>query len=297
MRPDRETLTVCQQLLVELAACDYLTASQAARLLAKERSLTYIREQFRWLVSAGLALSLESRFVTMPRVYTPTRKGREYAGLLCGISSDKRFRPSEERDKARNEYFITHTLAVTDVLIAARLLAKTIPGITLTRMFTEQALKRKIYVELPAPTGHGTAQPRTIFVEPDASVDFLIQKTWQNFLHIEVYRNLPPAEWRFKQKIHGYVTYAITGQHEALFHTPSLSIAVIAQTEQMATTLKQWIEEALQDMGQEEEGDWFFFCSLNPATVSPEEMFLAPVWESAFSTTKTPLLVLEEETK
>src|SRR5918992_3064604 len=293
MRPDLETLTVSQQLLVELDACDYFTASQAARLLEKERSLTYIREQFRWLVSTGLAVSLESRFVTLPRVYTPTRKGREYASLLCGTATDKRFRPAEERDKARNELFITHTLAVSDVLIASRLLAKRSPAITLSRMFTERQLRRQIYVALPEPTRNGTAQQRTVCIEPDASCDFLIQKAWQNFVRIEVYRNLPPAEWRFQQKIAGYVTYAESGLHEQLFQTPALSIAVIAASKPMATTLKRWTEEALQAMGRPEEGQMFFFGSINPATVSTEELFLSPVWQQAFSSTKTPLLVLE----
>src|SRR5918992_5834123 len=182
MHPDRETLTVSHQLLVELDACEYLTASQAARLLEKERSLTYIREQLRVLVRAGLAVSLESRFVTLPRVYMPTKKGRDYASLLCGTASDRRFRPAEERDKARNELFITHTLAVSDVLIASRLLAKCSPAITLNRMFTERQLRRQISVSLPDPTGNGTTQTRAITIEPDASVDFLIAHTWQNFV-------------------------------------------------------------------------------------------------------------------
>lgn len=293
MRPHTEPLTVSHHLLVELAACDYLTPSQAARLLEKERSLTYIREQLRSLSTAKLVLSLEGGSVTMPRVYTLTRKGREYASLLCSTPTDKRFRPSEERDKARNEYFITHTLAVTDVLIAARLLEKTTPGITLKRMFTERALRGVISVRLPDATGNGMTHPRTISIAPDASLDFLIQKTWQNFLHIEVYRNLPPAEWRFKQKIKGYVTYAISGQHEVLFHTPSLSIVVIAQSEPMATTLKRWTEQALQESNQTEHGELFFFTSLNPATASPEELYLSPVWQQAFGTAKIPLLILE----
>jgi hypothetical protein len=49
----------------------------------------------------------------------------------------------------------------------------------------------------------------------------------------------------------------------------------------------------LATTNQHGEGDWFFFCSVNPATASTEEMFLAPVWEQALRTTKTPLLVLE----
>jgi hypothetical protein len=98
---------------------------------------------------------------------------------------------------------------------------------------------------------------------------------------------------RYKQKIQGYVTYVATGQHESLFATSALSLTVIAVTEQLATLLKHWTEEALRERESIADGDWFFFCSLDPATASPEQLFLAPVWEQAFSTTKTPLLVLE----
>jgi len=156
-------------------------------------------------------------------------------------------------------------------------------------MYTERELRRKISVAMTA----GNTHSRMICIEPDAGLDFTIQGTWRDFFHIEVYRNLPPAEWRFKQKIQGYVTYVDTGQHAALFHTSALSIAVIAATSQMATTLKRWTEEALQAIGRPEEGEWFFFCSLDAASASPEEMFLSPVWEKAFGTTTTPLLMLE----
>jgi hypothetical protein len=61
----------------------------------------------------------------------------------------------------------------------------------------------------------------------------------------------------------------------------------------MAATLKRWTEEVLAEMERQPEGEWFFFSSLNAATASPEEMYLAPVWEQAFGSTKTPLLVLE----
>jgi hypothetical protein len=61
----------------------------------------------------------------------------------------------------------------------------------------------------------------------------------------------------------------------------------------MAALLKYWTEEALNDINRSEEGDWFFFRSMNTATATPEEMYLAPVWERAFSTSKTPLLMLE----
>jgi hypothetical protein len=292
-RPKGANLTVAQKLLIELSLVDYATRTQLARLLGMESSRTYIRETLQSLAAAGLVLCLAGGGVTMPHVYTPTRKGREYVNNILGTPTDKRFRPSEERDKARNEYFIKHTLAVTDVLIAGRLLAATTPGITLNRIYTERALRRKIYVALPTPR-------QTLCIEPDASLDFFISETWhevpetwQDFVHIEVYRTLPPAEWRFKQKIAGYVTYATSGRHEALFYTPALSIAVFAASKQMAATLKHWTEDVLESTSQHQAGDWFFFCWLDTATATPEEMYLTPVWEQAFGTTKTPLLVLE----
>jgi hypothetical protein len=278
-----------EKIIVALALFDYLTAYQLARLLYSLASISRVRKELRSLAAASLVLSLGGRAVNLPLVYTLSSKGRQCAASL-GVSASRRFRPSEEKDKGYNPYFLKHTIAVTDVLIAARILSQTIPHIELTRMITERELKRRIYVQLP----------EKVCIEPDASCEFLLTETWhkttqtwKDFFHIEVYRNLPPAEWRFKQKIHGYVTYGESGQHAALFNTSALSIAVIAQTEQMETTLKRWTEEALNEIERPIDGDWFFFRSIDTATANPEEMYLAPVWEQAFGTAKTPLLVLE----
>jgi Replication-relaxation len=239
-------------------------------------------------VAARFVLALPGRFVTQPRVYTLTQTGYTYAAAL-GIQKAKRVRPAEERDKARNRFFIEHTLAVSDVLVAVWRLAQTHPSITLTTLYTERELQRKIYVQLP----------ERICIEPDASCEFTVTEPWhavpqtcQDFVHIEVYHHLP-LKPRFKQKIQGYVASVDSGQHEALFHTPALSIAVFCQTEYQTITLTRWTEEALQEMGRVEEGERFFFRTIDTATASPEEMFLAPIWEQAFGTTTTPLLVLE----
>jgi hypothetical protein len=68
---------------------------------------------------------------------------------------------------------------------------------------------------------------------------------------------------------------------------------VFCASSQLAATLKHWTEEVLQELQQPELGERFFFSSLDTASASPEEMFLSPLWEQAFSTAKTPLLVLE----
>jgi hypothetical protein len=291
MRPPLNMAKGPADILIVLALFEYLTASQVTRLCYSSGSLTYVKAQLKALVDADLALTIGGRGTNLPLIYTLSGKGRSLASTLSK-QQPTRFRPKEAREKQANLYFMQHTLAVNDVLIGARLLSQTQPDITLTRLYREPELRRRIYVELP----------ERICIEPDASCQFLVTEmghetpqTWEDFFHLEVYRTMPPVKERFKQKIQGYVTYVDTGQHEALFQTSALSIAVIAQTEQMMALLKSWTEEALTEIERIAEGDWFFFCGLDTATTTPEELFLFPCWEQAFGTTTTPLLVLEEE--
>jgi hypothetical protein len=101
-----------------------------------------------------------------------------------------------------------------------------------------------------------------------------------------------PMETRFKQKVTGYLFYAATGQHAALFQTSALSIAVFTATDQQAATLKRWTEEALHD--QPQFGAYFLFRSIDTSATSPTEMYLAPVWQQAFGDAPIPLLVYKE---
>jgi hypothetical protein len=254
-------------------------------------SRAFVHKTLQKLVTAGLACPLPRQLKTQPLVYTPTTRGYRAAASL-GIPLGKRVRPVDERDKAQHVLFVQHTLAISEVLIAAKLLAKTHPMIELSRLYTERSLKRKIAVTLP--------DTQTRYIEPDAACEFLLTETWheppqtwQDFVHIEVYRHVPLAE-RFKHKVRGYVTSLDTGTHEALFKTEALSIAVMCETVQQASLLKRWTEEALTAMGRVAEGERFFFRSSDPATASPEELYLAPMWEQAFNAAKVPLLVLEE---
>jgi hypothetical protein len=293
-----DKLPLPDRLILDLAEFDYLTTRQLLRVEGyADSSLTYVQEAIKSLLDANAVFALRGRAKNLPWVYTLTGTGRQYAAYL-GQPTAKRFRPFEENRKAGNLYFIQHTLLINDVLIAARLLAQTEPRIVLTRLYIERALRRKIYVALPEVTGEGESRNRKMCIEPDAGVRFQVtmsaggeRQTWEDFYHVEVYRNLPPVERRFKQKVQGYVASAAAGQLEALFHTTSLNIVVFAQTVEMAETLREWTEEALP--GQPDEGGRFFFSSIDIAKASPTEIFLSPVWQQAFGTATTPLLVLE----
>jgi hypothetical protein len=164
-----------EKILCALAEFDYLTAAQVTRLCYAKGSLTYVKATLKSLVDAGLAVSLGGRGTSLPRVYTPTGTGYTVASVAQGLSQTKRVSRTEEATKAGNVYFLQHTIAVTDILIAAKILSHTIPDITLKRMYLERELKRKIYLELPVVIGNGKTERRTICLEPDAAVDFVIK--------------------------------------------------------------------------------------------------------------------------
>jgi hypothetical protein len=281
-----------QNILRSLAVFDYLTAEQVTRLCYSAGSRTFVRTLLKSLVDTGFALALGGRDVNLPLIYTLSGTGRQYASFL-GAAMPKRFRQAEEQEKGNNPYFLKHTIAVTDVLIAAKLLSESVPAIQLARLYTERELKRKIYVPLAG---------KPCCLEPDAGALFRItetwhteQQTWEEFFHIEVYRTHLREE-RFKHKIRTYAAYATSPRHTALFHTPALAIAIFCADDQLAEALKRWTEEVLQEEQQLELGERFFFTSVAPAAVSPEALFLSPVWEQSLSTAKIPLLLLAEET-
>jgi hypothetical protein len=184
-------------ILLVLALFDYLTAEQVTRLCFSAGSLTYVKALLKALVDRGFALTIGGRGTGLPLIYTLRGKGRSLASTLSG-QQPRRFRPQEAREKQANLYFMQHTLAVNDVLISARLLSQTHPAVTLTRMYREPELRRRIYVDVP----------ERICIEPDGGCQFLstetgdeAPQTWEDFFFIEVYRTLPPVKERFKQKI------------------------------------------------------------------------------------------------
>jgi hypothetical protein len=276
------------KILQSLGEFSYLTIDQIIALHYKEASRSYVRKEVNALLTAGLAMALPRATVTQPRLFTLTGDGQRVVAHVSGVPT-KRVRRSDEQDKGHNSYFVQHTIAITDVLIRAKLLSQAIPGIALHRLYVERELKRKIYV---APLGQDTERQRPLCLEPDASLHFVTAGNIEDFFHLEIYRTHLREE-RFKRKIRGYVAYINSTLHQQLFQTPALAIVFFCATDPLAETLLRWTEEVLHDVGQEYIGERFFFRHIATDNASPIEMYLAPVWKQAFSKTTTPLLVLE----
>jgi hypothetical protein len=152
MRAGRNRQSAEERLIIALSEYDYLTVEQATRLLYAKTSLTHVREKFKNLVDEKLVIVLGGRAHNLPRIFTLSTDGRKYAELL-GKPAGKRYRLHEERQKQRNLFFMQHTLAVNDVLIAARLLVRSVPEVTLSGMLLERQVRGNIVVNIPV---HGT---------------------------------------------------------------------------------------------------------------------------------------------
>jgi hypothetical protein len=293
LRTTQEKQTPKDKLRFALGEYGFLTLQQLIAVLEyKQGSRIYVHVTMKALVDAGDVLSFGGRGTSLPVIYTLSGSGRRYVSRL-GHPRAARYRLAETRTKADNGYFLRHTLAVNDVLIAARLLSRSMPDIILNRVYHERDLRRKIAAALPPAQPGG--KTRQVFLEPDAALDVRIRNNetvWRDFFFVEVYRH-HPMEHRFKQKIAGYVAYASSPQHEALFHTKALTIALFCETTAVKTLLKGWTEQVLTQLRQEQEGERFFFSSVAVSDASPTDIFLSPVWEQAFNTTTTPLLTLE----
>lgn len=183
-----------------------------------------------------------------------------------------RSRRSEERE--HSYLFFAHTLAVNDFLIATELLCRSYPEIALQRVLHERVLKRTpFYVE----DEDGTR----LAVIPDAYVDLVVANPYQLCLSVEIDRGSEEQKaWR--RKVRALVAYA-EGPYIGAFGTDALTVAVVATPgAARLANLRQWAQDELDRRGQRQNADLFRFATFDPATATPEEIYLAPIWHIPF---------------
>ncbi len=124
----------------------YLTAGQLSRLLYMGRDADrYSQRRLKRLVDAGYALRLRAlpspRVGSAPHVFTLANRGRRVLSEAGVSLASPYVRPSEVHAAAENVWFMEHTLAAIDVLVAALALCRQ-TTIRCPRLLTERQLKR-----------------------------------------------------------------------------------------------------------------------------------------------------------
>lgn len=282
------TLSVADETILRAIACYYqLTARQLTRLPTTPHTL---RTNQRLLQRLAERRYLGRTFVPRPTrsgstpiVYQLSRKGVRYLDRL-GIPSQP---VSRRRSPATP--FLAHSLAVTDVLIAAACLAETRPDLTLGPVLTEtQLARRPLTVTLP--------DGRNRRVQPDAWFVFELATTMgprRLPIALELDRGTMAAT-RWRQKVQAILAWA-SGPYQQAFQSQALTIAVVATPgPARAAALRRWTEAELQAQDRPDLADLFRFLGVVPDQVPPATLFGAPHWQVPFGATPVPLIPGEE---
>jgi hypothetical protein len=266
-------------MLCALAQYSYLTPDQLTRLCYSPGSLTYVRDLMAQLEHKGLVLRLHYRtqvFGNPHSLFTLSHAGSVSVSQQ-GSATRARVRPSEERELSH--LFITHTILVNDAIIQAQLLSRVAPQVALHRFLHDRDLKRMpLTVRLPE---GNDGQTVTRAVVGDAWLDFVVQRargTFQSCLWLELHRGTV-YQSRLRQKIRRLILAVKAGAYVATFGTASLGVGFIATPgEHEAEKVLRLVEDELIRLSFAHQAHLFLVTAGEPATMTPDALYLAPRW-------------------
>jgi len=273
-------------ILRDLLRFHYLSNRQVCLLHYSPRSLTYVQTKLKRLTDARYCqriwLPRPSARGSAPSVYTLARKGLNYLREQ-GLDVPSRYHPSEQRE--HSYLFLSHTLAVNDVLISAELFCRHEPRFELAATVHERELKR-------SPARVEDESGASITVIPDAWLDLRIDGEFRVCLVLELDRGTEEQKaWR--RKVRGLVAYA-NGPYQEAFGTRSLTIAVVTTSGvRRLIDLVRWTERELVELKHQQQSDLFMFTAVTPDAIVPSALFLGQVWYQPCASDAIALVDLE----
>lgn len=208
-------------------------------------------------------------FMSSPILYGLDKKGVE---LLKTLGYDKvTWYPT---NKVLTDYFLAHSSAINDVLIAVTLAARQ-SGYELTAFLSESELKADYdYVDLLTRAGL-----RKFPVIPDLYFSLI---TPRGRAHFFVECDMATMDiGRFQRKVKAYIAYKTSGGIEKRYKAQTVRVLTITVGEKRLANLKRATEQA-------DGGNWFWFAVLSQLDV--EHVLSAPVWQVAGREDYQPLI-------
>ncbi len=276
----RYQLVTCEQLRL---ACGY-----------SKNSLRLVQKLLKALTAYGYVLTLSRPTLRgkAPFIYTLARKGLQYLNA-AGYDVLDYFRPSQEREKENNYLFLTHTLALNDVLISASRLAQFTSNHSLFEFTHERVLKRTPYkVEVSR-----NDKIETITLIPDAFLEFRRTKATGKEVRLPVLyeEDLATTEQkRFRKKIRAYISLIKSGAYKEMFGTKTITIAFgTPKGEKRRDQMRDWTRKECAATSEPKWITELFLFTAHPQGIDPNTLWLTPVWYIPFDD-KTPLALLPE---
>src|SRR5437763_3883444 len=189
-----------------------------------------------------------------------------------------------------------HVLDLNDFLIAARLLTKDVPAISLVETRHDLDLKKtpvQVTVERRLPYGDRIDEKITVI--PDGWLDFRMAvadrpKPRRRCIVVELDRGTTSVA-PFKEKLRALYGYAISEEYQELFGT-NLCMVAYATTagQQRLRQMIEWCETELEQQRLEHEANLYRFACLPDGEYNPQEIFCSPVWYKPFENEPVRLL-------
>ena len=279
------------EILQRVREYHFLTAEQIVTLRYSKNSLPTAQIRLKALSDAKY---LERRKLpsiepgNTEYIYFLSTKG-QHELEAAGMTGFSRVRKSEIEEMKFPH--LQHVLSLNDFLIAARLLSKEVPYISLVEMRHDLDLKKtpvKVTVERRMPYGDRIDEKITVI--PDAWLDFRMDVLHlRRCIVVELDRgtiSIAP----FKQKLRSLFAYAISAEYQELFGT-DLCLVAYATTagKQRLQQMIEWCEQELEQQRLEHEANLYRFTAL-PENIDPLTLFCTPVWYKPFEEKPVPLL-------
>jgi hypothetical protein len=287
----------------------YLSVAQVVKSLGYSvNSLPTVRTRLRHLEKKGFISSIYLPTVrkgNFPKIFYLASGGLDFLRKQ-GFDVVHRFHATEQKEK--QYLFLKHTLAVNDVLIAAKLVAKQFPQVSLYEFRHERELKRDpekftitLYKETESDAEEAAVwKQEDFYFVPDGFLDFHIEqenKTLRCAMLLELDRDTTERR-RFQEKIRGILTYVKSDRHVRRYKARKITIAFVTTGGQKRVErMREWTRSELAKTHDTwDYGYTFVFTALphaiDPATqreleeldeIDPAQLFLSPVWEFPFT--------------
>jgi protein involved in plasmid replication-relaxation len=294
-----------EELLETLSRYQFLAVNQWARHFEDAGRIRYLQRRTHQLREREYLLQLS---LTRGRgegkgeyLFTHDARGRHFCEEK-GLPVPQRFRPVEIRELSVSQRW--HTKAISDVLLAFDLLAKHNDRIRIEELLHERYLhERRFKVDVPELNKRtGQTELLPAFVVPDAYVQVVARignKGRRIPLVVEVDAD---SEYQvaFRRKIRRLFTFGENEEYKRVYGVGSYQIAFFVfsprrDPARRLASLLNYTEAELQALNMANYARRIGFCALDPATTTPEELLLAPVWRHPFTDTRSPLLDLRVE--
>ncbi len=286
-----------------------MTVVQVVKALGySKNSLPTVRTRLAHLEQQGYIAAIylpTTRKGNFPKVFYLASPGLDYLRAQ-GRDVPKRYHSTEQKEK--QYLFLKHTLAVNDVLIAAKLVETQVPQVTLSEFRHERELKRDpekftitLYKETESNMEEATVwKQEDFYFVPDGFLDFRIEqetKTLRAAMLLELDRDTTERR-RFQEKIRGILTYIKSERHVKRYKARKITVAFVTTGRQKRVEkMREWTRNELAKTHDTwSYGYTFVFTTLphkiDPETlreleelddIDPAALFLSPVWEFPFT--------------